>query len=114
MSVFEQWFLNNVMEVLVIVGGGSIAFMKLSSWTRRTGKQVEQNTEDIADHINAEYPHGSCRVERERLSGIHERLKSIDGKLQVVDDRIIEILRNGQRREQYQRGHTIGSENGGS
>ena len=94
MSAFEQWLVNNIMEVAVILGGGTAAFIKLNGWTKTVAKEVASNGKMLKDHLDAEYPHPSCRIEQERLGGIHDQLKSINDHLAKLDDRIIQIIRN--------------------
>jgi Tfp pilus assembly protein PilO len=88
MTPLEQWLLDNLFQILVIVGGGIWAFVKLNGRANSLEKTV-------ADHLQAELPHPICRTESANLESIKASLAEVKEKLDTLDNRIVDLIRNG-------------------
>lgn len=99
MTPFERWLVDNLLEIVLLVGGGIFAFLKLNNFQASIGEEVKKNTRRIDKHLEDDDPHRSCEVERERIASVLLRLTSIESKIDRMDERIIKILQNGKARD---------------
>lgn len=98
----DKWLLDNIVKIgliiLASVGGGIMAFLKMRAMTEALGKKVNEDGLELDRHLASELPHTSCRVERERLLSISDRLARIEDKIETVDSRVVQILRGTSAR----------------
>ena len=97
MSTWESWLVSNALEIILIFGGGFLAFMKMSGFQSRVGNKVETNEKAFADHLKSEVPHLSCSIEAEKLKSIIQRLERMEGKIDNMGDKLLEMV-SGRKR----------------
>jgi hypothetical protein len=88
MTPLEQWLVNNLLQIAVILAGGIWAFFKLNGRASKLEK-------DLAGHLQAELPHPICRTESANLEFIKGSLSELSKKLDTLDNRIVDLIRNG-------------------
>jgi len=107
----EQWLLANLFQIIVIVIGGIIAFVKLNQfqvesikWREDFSRVIRKMETDLAHHIESPTPHPACPAHeaillqvKEVLGQMHMRIGSMDdrwfARINELENRIFAVIR---------------------
>ncbi len=100
MSPLAQWLIDNLVQILLILGGGVFALIKLDSFQRGAVANLAKLKSDFESHLKAGSPAGTCPVHSEVLGDIRTSIEEIKATLKTLDNRIYQLIRDRNPREE--------------
>ena len=99
MPGWSEWFLNNALEIVVLVFGGLYAVAKVREGMKQMTSELIKIANRLDAHMAAEFPHGACRLEQQKIDTILESIRQLTGRFDVLDERIVELIRQNSKRQ---------------